>query len=45
MFLAGSTIGFEVPGYGVFYPPNLTPDARAHFPKSESAGIPEERDL
>jgi mono/diheme cytochrome c family protein len=28
MFLAGSTIGFEVPGYGVFYPPNLTPDAK-----------------
>ena len=24
--LAGSDIGFEVPGLGVFYPPNLTPD-------------------
>lgn len=24
--LAGSDIGFEVPGMGVFYPPNLTPD-------------------
>jgi mono/diheme cytochrome c family protein len=26
MFLAGSTIGFEVPGVGIVYPPNLTPD-------------------
>ncbi len=25
--LQGGTIGFEVPGLGVFYPPNLTPDA------------------
>lgn len=25
--LAGSDIGFEIPGLGVFYPPNLTPDA------------------
>lgn len=25
-FLAGSEIGFEIPGLGVFYPPNLTPD-------------------
>jgi mono/diheme cytochrome c family protein len=24
--LAGSDIGFELPGLGVFYPPNLTPD-------------------
>jgi mono/diheme cytochrome c family protein len=24
--LAGSSIGHEVPGLGVFYPPNLTPD-------------------
>ena len=24
--LAGSTIGFEVPGYGYVYPPNLTSD-------------------
>jgi mono/diheme cytochrome c family protein len=28
MFLAGSTIGFEIPGYGIFYPPNLTSDAK-----------------
>ena len=25
-YLAGSDIGFEIPGLGVFYPPNLTPD-------------------
>ena len=25
-YLAGSEIGFAVPGLGVFYPPNLTPD-------------------
>lgn len=26
--LAGSEIGFEVPGLGIFYPPNLTPDKK-----------------
>ncbi|MBK8157850.1 MAG: cytochrome c [Rhodospirillaceae bacterium] len=26
--LAGSDIGFEIPGMGVFYPPNLTPDKK-----------------
>src|SRR3712207_1444600 len=26
LHLAGSNIGFGVPGLGVFYPPNLTPD-------------------
>lgn len=25
-YLAGSDIGFEIPGVGVFYPPNLTPE-------------------
>lgn len=25
-YLQGGTVGFEVPGLGVFYPPNLTPD-------------------
>jgi len=24
--LAGSEVGFQIPGLGVFYPPNLTPD-------------------
>lgn len=26
-YLAGSRIGFEIPDLGIFYPPNLTPDA------------------
>jgi mono/diheme cytochrome c family protein len=26
LYLAGSDIGFEMPGLGVFYPPNLTSD-------------------
>lgn len=25
--LAGSEVGFHIPGLGIFYPPNLTPDA------------------
>ena len=25
--LGGGTIGFQIPGMGTFYPPNLTPDA------------------
>ena len=25
-YLGGSNIGFQIPGLGVFYPPNLTPD-------------------
>ncbi|MCZ7658781.1 MAG: cytochrome c [Xanthobacteraceae bacterium] len=24
--LAGATVGFQVPGHGIVYPPNLTPD-------------------
>lgn len=24
--LSGSNVGFEIPGVGIFYPPNLTPD-------------------
>lgn len=27
LYLAGSEVGFRLPGLGVFYPPNLTPDA------------------
>jgi mono/diheme cytochrome c family protein len=27
--LAGSRIGFQIPGLGIFYPPNLTPDSRS----------------
>jgi mono/diheme cytochrome c family protein len=26
-YLGGSDIGFQIPGLGYFYPPNLTPDA------------------
>lgn len=26
-FLAGSEVGFEIPGMGIFYGPNITPDA------------------
>jgi mono/diheme cytochrome c family protein len=25
-YLAGSEVGFRIPGLGIFYPPNLTPD-------------------
>jgi hypothetical protein len=25
--LGGGTVGFEIPGLGIFYPPNLTPHA------------------
>jgi mono/diheme cytochrome c family protein len=31
--LAGSDIGFEVPELGIFYPPNLTPDAETGLGK------------
>ena len=31
--LQGATIGFEIPGMGVFYPPNLTPDPQAGLGK------------
>src|SRR5215510_9069953 len=27
-FLAGSDIGFQIPGLGIFYPPNLTSDRK-----------------
>jgi mono/diheme cytochrome c family protein len=37
--LAGSDIGFEVPGLGVFYPPNLTPDAETGLGKWSDAEV------
>ena len=37
--LAGSDIGFEMPGMGVFYPPNLTPDAETGLGKWSDAEI------
>lgn len=37
--LEGGTIGFEVPGLGVFYPPNLTPDAETGLGRWTEADI------
>lgn len=37
--LAGSDIGFEIPGMGVFYPPNLTPDQQTGLGKWSDAEI------
>ena len=31
--LGGSSIGFQIPGMGTFYPPNLTPDAETGLGK------------
>jgi mono/diheme cytochrome c family protein len=38
-FLQGGTVGFEVPGAGVFYPPNLTPHPDAGLGRWSSAEI------
>ena len=38
-FLEGATVGFEIPGMGVFYPPNLTPDPDAGIGKWSEADI------
>jgi mono/diheme cytochrome c family protein len=37
--LVGSDIGFEMPGMGVFYPPNLTPDDETGLGKWSDAEI------
>lgn len=37
--LAGSNVGFEIPGLGYFYPPNLTPDAETGLGKWSEAQI------
>lgn len=37
--LAGSDIGFGIPGLGYFYPPNLTPDAETGLGKWSEADI------
>ena len=37
--LGGATIGFEVPGLGVFFPPNLTPDAETGLGRWSDAEI------
>src|SRR6478735_7527850 len=38
-YLGGSDVGFQVPGLGVFYPPNLTPDAETGLGKWSEADI------
>lgn len=38
-FLAGESIGFEIPGLGIFYPPNLTPDRDSGLGKWSEADI------
>ncbi|MDP3659068.1 c-type cytochrome [Phenylobacterium sp.] len=38
-FLAGADVGFHMPGLGVFYPPNLTPDPDAGLGKWSEAEI------
>jgi mono/diheme cytochrome c family protein len=38
-YLAGSDIGFQIPGLGVFYPPNLTPDVETGLGKWSEAEI------
>lgn len=37
--LAGESIGFEIPGLGIFYPPNLTPDRETGLGKWSHADI------
>jgi hypothetical protein len=44
--LAGSEVGFKIPGLGYFYPPNLTPDPETGLGKwsnaESSGGLSEE---
>jgi len=37
-YLGGSEVGFQIPGLGIFYPPNLTPD-RTHPRKTAGSGL------
>lgn len=37
--LAGSDVGFKLPGLGIFYPPNLTPDPETGLGKWTEADI------
>jgi mono/diheme cytochrome c family protein len=37
--LAGSGIGFQIPGLGIFYPPNLTPDPETGLGKWSEADL------
>ena len=38
-YLAGSDVGFEIPGRGIFYPPNLTPDRETGLGAGSAAEI------
>lgn len=38
-FLGGSEVGFEIPGLGIFYPPNLTSDPETGLGKWTEAQI------
>lgn len=38
-FLGGSEVGFEIPGMGVFYGPNITPDAETGIGRWSEAEI------
>ena len=37
--LSGSEVGFQLPGLGIFYPPNLTPDPETGLGKWSEADI------
>lgn len=37
--LAGSQVGFQIPGLGIFYPPNLTPDPETGLGRWSEADI------
>jgi mono/diheme cytochrome c family protein len=37
--LAGSEVGFQIPGLGIFYPPNLTPDPETGLGRWSEADI------
>jgi mono/diheme cytochrome c family protein len=39
LHLAGSSIGFDIPGLGIFYPPNLTPDRETGLGKWSEGDI------
>jgi mono/diheme cytochrome c family protein len=38
-YLGGSEVGFQIPGLGIFYPPNLTPDPETGLGKWSEADI------
>jgi mono/diheme cytochrome c family protein len=38
-YLGGSEVGFHVPGLGIFYPPNLTPDPQTGLGRWSEADI------